>query len=65
MDLSDILEIEPKDISLDNSLSISFGARGYGKAKAHYELDSRVINLTRIKGAGSLGHEWFHGATRL
>ena len=27
---------------------------------AHYEPARNVINLTRLKGAGSLAHEWGH-----
>ena len=28
--------------------------------KAHYEPVQRVINLTKMGGGGSLGHEWAH-----
>lgn len=59
-DLAKALKIEPKDISLGNSLSIAFGARGSGSAMAHYESLREVINLTKMKGAGSLAHEWGH-----
>jgi hypothetical protein len=47
---------------LNGDLAIAFGARGQGLsgAKAHYEPDYGVINLTKMKGAGSLAHEWFH-----
>lgn len=41
-------------------LAIAFGARGKGKALAHYEPARVVINLTKMKGAGSLAHEWGH-----
>lgn len=54
------LGIQNHDISLDGKLAIAFGARGNGKAMAHYEPDQNVINLTKIRGAGSLVHEWFH-----
>lgn len=60
MDLSEILKIEPKDIALDNSLSLAFGARGCSRAAAHYEPMRQVINLTKMHGAGSTAHEWFH-----
>ncbi|GAB6119633.1 LPD5 domain-containing protein [Dysgonomonas termitidis] len=59
-DLAGILEISPQAITLDNQLALAFGARGSGKALAHYETLKRVINLTKKKGAGSLAHEWFH-----
>jgi hypothetical protein len=62
MDLADVLGIPPKAIGLNGDLALAFGARGHGlqSARAHYELDRAVINLTKEKGAGSLAHEWFH-----
>ncbi len=62
MDLSDVLGIPPKAIGLNGDLALAFGARGHGlnSARAHYELDRAVINLTKERGAGSLAHEWFH-----
>lgn len=60
LDLSKALSISPADISLGNRLSIAFGSRGSGSALAHYESDREVINLTKMKGAGSLAHEWGH-----
>lgn len=59
-DLANIVGISDKDISLGGNLSIAFGSRGKGSARAHYEPLRQVINLTRMKGAGSLAHEWFH-----
>ena len=61
-DLADALQIADGDISLGGNLSIAFGARGQGLsgAAAHYEPERHVINLTKMKGAGSLAHEWFH-----
>jgi hypothetical protein len=63
MDMAAILGIPPKSISLNGELSLAFGARGSGgidPAKAHYEADYVVINMTKKDGAGSLGHEWWH-----
>lgn len=59
-DLSDLLGIHSRAISLNGTLGLSLGARGKGRAAAHYEPDTLVINLTKTKGAGSLAHEWFH-----
>lgn len=61
-DLADITGIPEKDISLNGRLSMAFGARGHGLsgAAAHYEPVHRVINLTKMKGGGSLAHEWLH-----
>lgn len=42
------------------SLAIAFGSRGSGAALAHYEPARNVINLTKMKGAGCLAHEWGH-----
>ena len=62
LDLAEVLNIPPKALMLDGDLAVAFGARGQGLvgAKAHYERDYGVINLTKMKGAGSLAHEWFH-----
>lgn len=60
MDLAKILGISPKAVSLNGELGIAFGARGGGGAKAHYEREEVVINLTNTMGAGSLAHEWWH-----
>jgi len=60
MDLTDILGIPPKAISLEGTLGIAFGSRGSGWASAHFEPSNLVINLTKPRGAGALAHEWFH-----
>lgn len=62
LDLADLLNVPPKALSLDGQLAIAFGARGHGLsgARAHYERDYGVINLTKMSGAGSLAHEWMH-----
>lgn len=59
-DLAEALNINDNDISLGGRLSIAFGSRGHGTALAHYEPLREVINLTKMKGAGSLAHEWGH-----
>ena len=59
-DLAYALDIDAKDVSLGGNLSLAFGARGSGSALAHYENIANVINLTRMKGAGSLAHEFGH-----
>lgn len=59
-DLADIIGVPSKDVSLNGRLALAFGARGTGSAAAHYEPGKRVINLTKLGGAGSLGHEWGH-----
>lgn len=59
-DLARALDISADDISFNNKLSIAYGARGKSNAAAHYESLRRVINLTKMKGAGNLAHEWGH-----
>ncbi|EGR1274771.1 hypothetical protein CGK14_22475 [Vibrio parahaemolyticus] len=63
--LAHILEIPDGWIGLGGQLGIAFGARGQGKASAHYEPDLNIINLTRRSGPGAISHEWFHGVDAL
>jgi len=60
-DLADALCIAPDRLGFGGTLGLAFGARGSGLFSAHYERAHRVVNLTRTRGAGSIGHEWFHG----
>jgi hypothetical protein len=60
IDFADVLGIDPKHISLHGRIGLAFGARGSGKASAHYEPGNMVINLTRTRGGGTLAHEWGH-----
>ncbi|HHO42353.1 MAG TPA: hypothetical protein ENN12_03235, partial [Epsilonproteobacteria bacterium] len=68
MDFAEAMDIPPKAIGLGGRLAIAFGSRGKGgknAASAHYEPSRMVINLTKLKGAGSLAHEWFHAVDNL
>lgn len=60
MDMAGIIGVPARSLSLDGKLGLAFGARGSGKAMAHYEPGNVVINLTKTSGAGSLAHEWWH-----
>lgn len=60
MDLSAAIGLTPSAIMLGGTVGLAFGARGHGKASAHYEPDRKAINLTKTRGAGCLAHEWFH-----
>lgn len=63
IDMSDVLKVPAKALSLNGRLGLAFGARGKGgknAAAAHYEPGQVAINLTKGNGAGSLAHEWFH-----
>jgi hypothetical protein len=59
-DLADLMGVDPQHISLNGRLSIGFGARGSGRAAAHYEPLGRIINITKVAGGGSLAHEYGH-----
>lgn len=60
LDLAEILDIDIKQLNQIGQLSIAFGARGKGKALAHYEPGRKIINLTKGNGDGTLCHEWGH-----
>lgn len=63
MDLSFLLQIPPEKMGLfknDTSLAIAFGSRGVAYSNAHFEPLRNVINLTRMRGAGSFAHEYGH-----
>jgi hypothetical protein len=64
-DLAYVLGIEDKSIGIGGKLAIAFGSRGKSNAKAHYEPDRMVINLTKTKGDGSFAHEWFHAVDNI
>lgn len=61
IDLADVLKIPPGAVGLNGTLAVAFGARGQGgMAAAHYEPSRKVLNLTRVRGAGTLAHEYGH-----
>ena len=61
-DLAAALDVTPDSLGQQKAMSIAFGARGKGLtgAVAHFEPGKKVINMTRLKGAGSLAHEYGH-----
>lgn len=60
MDMAVALGIENSDLSFGGKLNISFAARGRGYASGHYETLYEVINMTRLRGAGTFAKLWFH-----
>lgn len=63
MDLARALGVSPQSLSLGGTLGLAFGSRGRGgrnAALAHFEPSNNAINLTRLKGAGSMAHEFGH-----
>jgi hypothetical protein len=59
-DLAEIMGVPPKAMSLNGTLGMAFGARGGGRFAAHYEPGKLVINMTKLRGGGSMAHEWAH-----
>jgi len=59
-DFAYTLGINKKQLSLNGTLAIAIGARGSGRALAHYEPHKKIINLTKSKGNGCIAHEWGH-----
>jgi hypothetical protein len=59
-DLAMIVGVPAKALSLNGTMGMAFGARGGGRFAAHYEPGKLVINMTKIRGGGSLAHEWAH-----
>lgn len=59
-ELSSIIGIPERSISLNGELGFAFGSRGVKGALAHYEPDKVVINITKKNGAGTIAHEWWH-----
>lgn len=64
MDLSNVIGISPRALSLGGDLAMAYGARGKSGASGHYEADRNVINITKTKGSGVLAHEWMHALDR-
>lgn len=59
--LEDLVSVvKSRNIGIDKNVGLAFGARGSGKAIAHYEPVLNMINITREHGAGSLAHEYGH-----
>lgn len=63
-DLSEALDLPVSTFSFGGELGVSVGARGTGKAAAHYEPSQKVINVTK-NGAGTIAHEMFHAMDNL
>lgn len=58
--LHELSKIVGKNIGFDYNVGIAFGARGMRGAAAHFEPLANMINLTKMKGHGTLAHEYGH-----
>jgi hypothetical protein len=63
-DLASATGLPIKAMSLEGQLALAFGARGKGQFSAHFEPGRMVCNMTRIRGAGAVAHEWGHALDR-
>lgn len=62
VDLTELLGIPPRAVSLNGLLGLAIGAQGRGgRAAAHFAPGVNEINLTKTSGAGAVAHEWAHG----
>ena len=59
-DLQGLLQVPPQVISLNQTLSLTFGIGGRPGSCAHYQPSGRILALAKNAGGGSLAHEWFH-----
>ena len=59
-DLMDILQVPEQVISLNSTLSLSFGKGVQKHSCAHYNSAKRQLALAKNAGGGALAHEWFH-----
>jgi hypothetical protein len=65
-DMAAVLDVPVSSLAVRKDgvpLALALGARGSGRAMAHYEpgMDTHVINLTKTNGAGgAMIHEWLH-----
>ncbi|MFJ3685573.1 LPD1 domain-containing protein [Pseudomonas sp. NPDC090208] len=63
MDMADVVGLPESVLGFGGRLGLAFGARGKGgkgAAAAHYEPVRRAINITKMNGGGSIGHENWH-----
>lgn len=60
VDLGDIIGIDPKLLGFDGRLMLTFGIGDRKNVRAHYASSTKTINLSKMNGGGSFGHEWWH-----
>ncbi len=59
-DLQTMLQVPSQVISLNGTLTLSFGIGGQRGTCAFYQPQGRLLALAKNAGGGSLAHEWFH-----
>lgn len=59
-DLQQLLQVPEQVVSLNQTLTLTFGIGGQPGVCAHYQPRGRILALAKNAGAGSLAHEWFH-----
>ena len=73
-DMNKVFQFPANNLGMDNTLAVTFGARGMGGALAHFEPNTNIINITRYDrgpedkiirflgtgGIHSFAHEYGH-----
>ncbi|MEE2002135.1 hypothetical protein QWY20_11795 [Alkalimonas sp. MEB108] len=57
-DLQQLLQVPEQVLSLNQTLTLTFGIGGQPGVCAHYQPRGRILALAKNAGAGSLAHEW-------
>lgn len=65
LDLSEILGVPARALSIGGQIGVEMGASGRGKAAAHYSPTRKRINITKFRGGGTIAHEWGHALDNL
>ena len=59
-DLAEALDIEPRKLGFNETLTINIGSSAKGPAGPFYNSKHRLLNLSETSGPFCLAHEWFH-----
>lgn len=59
-DIAYVLNLAPVSVSFGHKLAFGWGSRGRAGSVAFFQPKTKMLHLTRMKGAGSLAHEWMH-----
>ena len=61
LDIAELLDIPTQALFLNGRIGLALGCAGNRSHRwAYYSGKQKFICLTREKGGGSIGHEWFH-----
>jgi hypothetical protein len=63
-DMQKVLQLKNNNLGLNKSIGMAYGARGTAAAYAHYEPNTKVINLTRDRRIDKLGYGSFKNTSQ-